>query len=85
MFILQGMCLHHTTNGKANKGHLPNARNRQHSNVNLSSLQSSLSRAELVVEQKCGKGDEDAIIIQNRVKHLITSPGFPDMYPRNAL
>ena len=83
MFILQGLCLHLQMNGKANEMEEQHGTNRRH-NANLS-FQPSLSRAELVLEQKCNNGDEETIMIQNRVKHLITSPGFPDMYPSNAL
>ena len=79
------MCLHLTTTtyAKTNKAEQQHAENRGF-DANLS-LQPSLSRAELVLEQQCRNGDGEPIIIQNRVKHLITSPGFPDMYPRNAL
>lgn len=83
MFILQGMFLHltYTTTDKAKLLHTRNGR----SNPNLS-LQPSMSRAELVFQQNCKNGDNgEAIIITNGVKHLITSPGFPDMYPRTAL
>ena len=83
MFILQGLCLHLQMSGKANETEEQHVTNRRY-NANLS-FQPSLSRAELVLEQNCNNGDEETIMIQDRVKHLITSPGFPDMYPRNAL
>ena len=82
LFILQEMCWLHSVNAKVNKEHLPNIRNRQPNLI--PSVPPSLSRAELVVQQTCKEEDEDAIIIKNGIKHLITSPGFPDPYPRKA-
>ena len=83
MFILQGSCLHLTTNTTTIK-EAKVARIAKNGRFEFR-LQPPLSRAELVLEQACNNGDNKAIIIQNGEKHLITSPGFPDEYPQEAL
>ena len=83
MFILQGMFLHltYSTIDEAKLQHTRNGR----SKTNLS-LQQFMSRSEVVFQQNCKNGDNgEAIIIENGVKYLITSPGFPDRYPRTEL
>ena len=77
------MCLHRVVPEKDNKGHISDFRRSGYNNMK-STLPATLSRAEIVLEKKCGKKGE-AIAIEEGVKHLITSPGFPDMYPRKAL
>ena len=82
MFILVRTCLHLTTKNTTIKQAKDTcvARNGRFE----FRLQPPLSRAQLVREQDCNNGDEEAIIIYNGEKHLITSPGFLDAYPREA-
>ena len=81
--FLKGIsCLHRVASVQANKGQTSNFRRSGYHNMK-SSLPATLSKAEVVFVQKCGR--DEAIPIEEGIKHLITSPGFPDMYPKKAL
>ena len=70
MFILVGTCLHLTTY-KTTIKQAKDTRIARNGRFEFR-LQPPLSRAQLVREQACNNGDEEAIIIHNGEKHRIT-------------